>query len=72
MVDTNCLPSSNIDLKQLNGPYQNANAACRFSDPNKKYKLNEPGDSKTMGRAAIAAKKNNPEITRKASAILES
>ena len=67
-----CLPSCNIDLKQLIGPYQNAKAACKFSEPNKKYKLNELGEISTIGSAATDAKKNNPEITRKANAILES
>ena len=53
-------------------PYQNAIASCRFILPNKKYRLNDPGEISTIGREVKAAKKNKPDTSKKPRATLVS
>jgi hypothetical protein len=67
-AETMRLLSSNRDLKYVEIPYQKAIASCRLILPNKKYRLNEAGESKTIGREVSAAKKNKPETSRNPSA----
>jgi hypothetical protein len=67
-ADTRRLLSSNKDFKYVEMPYQKAIASCKLRLPNKKYRLNEAGDSRTIGNEVSAAKKNKPETRRNPSA----